>query len=62
MGISNIFGSGDPDAAWAGCLALADTLFPGSLIVGYESGDDLEVALAHGFEPAGPLRIWLHDG
>ncbi len=62
LGLSNIFGSGDRDDVWAGCLALVDALAPGSVVVGYESGADLEVALNHGFEPAGPRRIWVHDG
>jgi hypothetical protein len=28
---------------------------------GYESGDALTDALAHGCEDAGPLRIWVKD-
>jgi hypothetical protein len=32
-------------------------------MVGYESGDDLTAALDHGFEPVGPLRVWVRaDG
>jgi len=63
VGVSNVFTrSGDVDAAWAECLGLADSLFRNSVLVGYESGEDLDVALAHGFEAVGPLRVWLHDG
>jgi hypothetical protein len=29
-------------------------------VVGYEHADELAVAVRHGFEPVGPLRIWLH--
>lgn len=31
-------------------------------IVGYESGHDLERAVAAGFRPAGPLRVWMRLG
>ena len=30
-------------------------------LVGYERGDDLAEARRHGFEPAGPLRVWVRD-
>ncbi|NUR93391.1 MAG: hypothetical protein HOY71_55735 [Nonomuraea sp.] len=57
-GVSNVFASGcDLSAAWAGTLAMAAELFPGRPLVGYES--DPDDALAHGFTPLGPLRIWL---
>jgi hypothetical protein len=46
----------------ASCLAFADTLFPGTALVGYESGDRLDAARACGFATAGPLRVWLHEG
>jgi hypothetical protein len=29
-------------------------------VVGYEQGDALAAAVRHGFEPVGPLRIWMH--
>ncbi|MEO3796565.1 hypothetical protein ABGB14_40745 [Nonomuraea sp. B10E15] len=57
-GVSNVFASGcDLDAAWAGTVAMAASLFPGRPLVGYES--DPEAALSHGFTPIGPLRVWL---
>ncbi|QTE02805.1 hypothetical protein S1361_36065 [Streptomyces cyanogenus] len=60
VGISNVFASdGGPDAAWPGVLAAVHRLFPDSPVVGYEHGDGLEAAVRHGFEPVGPLRIWL---
>ncbi|MGW3950176.1 hypothetical protein ACWEKM_04205 [Streptomyces sp. NPDC004752] len=34
-------------------------LFPGLPVVGYEHGQDLAVAVRHGFQPVAPLRIWL---
>ncbi|MFD5323136.1 hypothetical protein [Streptomyces sp. NPDC127092] len=69
-GVSNLFtadgpegpdGAEGPDGppasyAWAGALAAAA---PGLPVVGYEAGDDLDAALAAGFEPLGPLRVWL---
>ena len=33
--------------------------FPGVPLVGYEHGDELTAWCALGFEPLGPLRIWL---
>ncbi|MEV5970882.1 hypothetical protein [Streptomyces sp. NPDC051921] len=57
-GVSNLFTVGDVPAsyAWSGALAAAA---PGLPVVGYESGDDLDAALAEGFEPIGALRVWL---
>ena len=61
VGVSNVFArDGGPDAAWPVVLDAVHTLFPVLPVVGYEHGDDLAVALRHGFEPVGPLRIWLH--
>ncbi|MET9679576.1 hypothetical protein ABZY29_04910 [Streptomyces coeruleorubidus] len=63
VGISNVFGrDGGPDATWPVVLHALDRLFPTLPVVGYESGDDLETALRYGFEPVGPLRVWLHGG
>ncbi|MGN5632512.1 hypothetical protein [Streptomyces sp. AC154] len=61
VGVSNVFAlKGGPDAAWPGVLDAVHSLFPAAPVVGYEHGDDLAAALRHGFEPVGPLRIWLH--
>ena len=57
VGISNMFTG--PSADWSGCLAMANALFPSTALVGYESGDQLKLAQHHGFETAGPLRIWI---
>ncbi|MFJ4981652.1 hypothetical protein ACIP6X_41185 [Streptomyces coeruleorubidus] len=63
VGVSNVFGrDGGPDAAWPVVLHALDRLFPTLPVVGYESGDDLETAVRYGFEPVGPLRVWLHGG
>ncbi len=77
VGISNFFAEDSiRSESLAGCLALADALFPGATLLGYESGDTLDLArthgfeavgsigrrLTHGFEAVGPLRVWLRDG
>jgi hypothetical protein len=61
VGISNVFAlDGGPDAAWPVVLDAANELFPTLPVVGYAQGDDLATAVRHGFEPVGPLRVWLH--
>ena len=60
VGVSNVFG--EATSAWSGGLAFAASSFPGMPLVGYEHGDDLAQARRHGFEPAGPLRVWVRDG
>ncbi|MFF5972120.1 hypothetical protein ACFY7C_11430 [Streptomyces sp. NPDC012769] len=57
-GVSNLFTTpGIPlSHAWAGALT---TAAPDRPVVGYESGDELDAALAEGFETVGPLRVWL---
>lgn len=59
VGVSNLFAV-DAEAAWPGVLAALDGLFPAVPVVGYEHGEDLADAVRHGFEPVGPLRVWLH--
>ncbi|MFF6876700.1 hypothetical protein ACFY9S_15450 [Streptomyces sp. NPDC012474] len=59
VGVSNLFGP--PDVAWPLVLHAVGRLFPALPVVGYERGDDLAAALRHGFEPAGPLRVWVHE-
>lgn len=62
VGISNFFAPDDTAAAsWLGLLSFATARFPGFALVGYESGDQLAVALESGFEIAGPLRVWIRD-
>lgn len=51
-----------PHAAWPLVLHALGGLFPTLPVIGYEQGDDLTVALRHGFEPIGPLRVWTHRG
>ncbi|MET8538019.1 hypothetical protein ABZV67_41460 [Streptomyces sp. NPDC005065] len=61
VGISNVFALDEgTEAAWPLVLDAVHRLFPTLPVVGYEHGDDLAAAVRHGFEPVGPLRIWLH--
>ncbi|MDA1358997.1 hypothetical protein O1R50_05150 [Glycomyces luteolus] len=61
VGISNVFAlDGGPGMAWPVVLDAVHRLFPTLPVVGYEHGDDLDAAVRHGFEPVGPLRVWLH--
>ncbi|MFF2508069.1 hypothetical protein ACFVTY_32595 [Streptomyces sp. NPDC058067] len=60
VGVSNVFArDGGPDAAWPVVLDAVNSLFPALPVVGYEHGEDLAAAVRHGFEPVGPLRVWL---
>ncbi|MHC5262758.1 hypothetical protein ACYSUO_33175 [Streptomyces sp. UC4497] len=60
VGVSNVFASdGGPDSAWPGVLDVVHRLFPDLPVVGYEQSDDLAIALRHGFETIGPLRVWV---
>ncbi|MGA5896806.1 hypothetical protein [Streptomyces venetus] len=63
-GVSNVFARDDrgPDAVWSAVPHVLGRLCPTLPVVGYEHGDDLATALRHGFEPVGPLRVWLHEG
>jgi hypothetical protein len=60
VGVGNV--AGEPRARadlWQGIVATASSVYPGQRLVGYESGDDLDAALAAGFETLGPLRVWI---
>lgn len=56
VGLSNFAG---PAASWPGAVAAVAAAFPGVPVVGYEHGDALDIALAHGAEQLGPLRVWV---
>ena len=60
IGASNLFpGSADLLTVWSDLIAVAAQTHPGLDLVGYESGADLEAALALGFAGIGPLRVWM---
>ncbi|MFL5679494.1 MAG: hypothetical protein ACJ77B_02700 [Chloroflexota bacterium] len=65
-GVSNLFVTQDALAsgssvsgAFATAGAIGRAMFPGLPIVGYERGDGLAAAIDAGFEPLGPLAVWL---
>jgi hypothetical protein len=60
VGISNTVLLGDdPERYRAGAVAAVRDGFPGLPLVGYEHGEDLAAMSALGFQPLGPLRVWL---
>jgi hypothetical protein len=62
VGLSNLFAvdGADITAVWSSAVTATAEHFPGRPLVGYEHEEDLAPALAHGFTPLGPLRVWLH--
>ncbi|WP_315096610.1 hypothetical protein [uncultured Cellulomonas sp.] len=62
VGVSNVrVRRGDPAVVWEDLPAVARQQLGAHPLVGYESGADLAVAVAAGFEPVGPLRVWVRD-
>ena len=59
VGLSNLFATGDPEAAWACAVRSVAARHPGLAMVGYESGADLAAARRAGFAGTGPLRVWM---
>ncbi|WP_324607207.1 hypothetical protein [Streptomyces rimosus] len=65
VGLSNVFTAPEagaygyvPRNTWAGCLATVAVRWPRLPVVGYETGADLEAAVANGCRTVGPLRVW----
>ncbi len=62
VGVSNVFSEGPgEDVIWRDLQAVVAQAFPGRELVGYEHGDPLAHALASGFSPIRPLRIWWRE-
>jgi hypothetical protein len=60
VSLSNtFFRVGDAARLRAELLGQLKAAFPGLPIVGYEHGDELAAWCDLGFEPMGPLRVWL---
>lgn len=57
--LSNVHGADDRAVDWQELVVAVGAVFPGRDLVGYERGDDLEAAIAAGFAPVGPLRVWI---
>jgi hypothetical protein len=59
VGLSNVFGADQhAHAVWRELQGVVASEFPGHAIVGYEREDDLASAIASGFTPLDPLRVW----
>jgi hypothetical protein len=59
IGMSNVFALPPwRDAVWRDLPAQAARLFGDGMLVGYETGADLDRAAAGGFEAIGALRVW----
>ena len=62
VGVSNVFAAlGLSDVAWRGIVAWTEMHRRDAILVGYESGIDLELARASGFVLVGPLRVWIRN-
>jgi hypothetical protein len=60
VGISNVFTTAaTPASAWRDLPAAVGDAIARVPIVGYEHGSALAAATESGFEPVGPLRVWL---
>jgi hypothetical protein len=60
VGLSNVFTTAiSPGDLWSDVPAAVGDLFDRLPMVGYEHGEELTLALAGGFEPIAPLRVWL---
>jgi hypothetical protein len=60
VGVSNVFAQPDDQAAcWAALLGAAQERFPELPQCTYDRARPPEQPLAHGFELAGPLRVWV---
>ncbi|GAB7191992.1 hypothetical protein NUM3379_27000 [Kineococcus sp. NUM-3379] len=57
--VSNVWAAPGHEVGWAGLAAAVGALLPGRPLVGYERGEELQAALAGGFEPVGELRVWV---
>lgn len=62
VGVTNLFAPADDHhEAWNACTSTAEELFSGLPLVVYTSGAEVLVAERFGFEPIGPVRIWLRE-
>ena len=56
--LSNVHALPGHAVDWEELAVAVGSLFPGRPQVGYERGDDLDAALAGGFDAVGELRVW----
>ncbi len=57
--VSNVYAVPGHAVNWAELATAIGRRFPGRPLVGYEHGEDLEAAMAGGFDPVGDLRVWV---
>jgi hypothetical protein len=64
VGLTHVTVTTDDDdrVGWVGLLARLRLLHPGLAVAGYESGAAFADAIAAGFRPCGPLRVWHRPG
>lgn len=55
--VTNVWSTGGD--VWDDLVHNATATWPGRALVGYESGADLDAALAAGFEDVGPQLVWV---
>jgi hypothetical protein len=61
IGLNSVhLGDGDRAEAWRSLAGLAHTRFGHAPLVGFETADSIEPALAAGFRAVGPMRVWAH--
>jgi hypothetical protein len=62
VGVSNVFSHRSvEEAVWRDVQAVTALAFPARPIVGYARGDALTHAMASGFSPLAPLRVWYRE-
>lgn len=59
VGLSNVFSPPEfLEDTWNALTIAVSAAFPGTPIVGYERGAELDIAQGRGFAPIGKLRVW----
>jgi len=61
-GLSNLFSTANEAGVWISAVQTAQLRYPGSPLVGYEYGADLQQAMRAGFAPLHSLAVWIRSG
>ena len=59
VGVSNACTPAGDELGWSEVLAVTAAVRPGQPVTDYTYGEELASALAHGFSPLGPQRVWV---
>ena len=59
VGLSNTWSADDAPVDPRDLLAIASATHPGRAVVDYARGADLEAMVGAGFEPLGPMHVWI---